>query len=122
MSSTYRLALEQYLRALHLKADLLIDIGGSQNRLPGRTASFEVQEYLIADLAHPNEDSPKPDIILDLNLPLIAAGVNKSAYKYYEKADIVTCFEVMAAPSPSLCCVISGGMSGCDRPKNMTTK
>jgi SAM-dependent methyltransferase len=95
MSSTYRLALEQYLRTLHLKADLLIDVGGSQNKLPGRTASFDVTEYLIADLPHPHEDSLKPDIILDLNHPLIAAGVNKSAYKYYEKADVVTCFEVM---------------------------
>jgi SAM-dependent methyltransferase len=67
MSSSYRMELDKWLANLDVKADRLLDIGGSQLPLPGRVKSFDVKEYLIADLPEPHVDSPKPDVELDMN-------------------------------------------------------
>ena len=68
MSSSYRNALNEWLAQLDVKAESVLDIGGSQLTMPKRVRSWDVGEYLIADLPEPHEDSPKPDIVLDLNL------------------------------------------------------
>lgn len=67
MSSSYRMELDKWLGALDVKADKVLDIGGSQLPVKGRTKSWEAREYLIADLPQPHADSPKPDITLDMN-------------------------------------------------------
>lgn len=69
MSSSYRLSLNNWLANLDVKAERVLDIGGSQLTMPKRVKSWEVGEYQIADLPEPHEDSPKPDLELDLNLP-----------------------------------------------------
>lgn len=84
MSSSYRLTLENWLKSLDVKADTLLDIGGSQLQLPSRVKTWDVKEYLIADLANPHNDSQKPDIILDLNRP----------YNSNETYNTIFCLEV----------------------------
>lgn len=67
MSSSYRLELDRWLSQLDVSADRVLDIGGSQLPIKGRTKSWDVKEYLIADLPEPHVGSPKPDIEIDLN-------------------------------------------------------
>lgn len=70
MSSSYRQELDKWLSQLEVKADRVLDIGGSQLPVKGRTKSWDVKEYLIADLPQPHADSPKPDIEVNLNIPI----------------------------------------------------
>lgn len=86
MSSSYRLELDKWIKELDVKADKLLDIGGSQLPAKGRTKSWDVAEYKIADLHSPHADSPKPDIELDLNMPLSS----ETAAEY----DYIFCLEV----------------------------
>lgn len=88
MSSSYRLELDRWLSQLDVKAERVLDIGGSQLPVKGRTKSWEVGEYLIADLPEPHVDSPKPDIVLDLNISFLESFDN--SYKF----DFIFCFEV----------------------------
>lgn len=67
MSSSYRMELDKWLSQLDVKANRVLDIGGSQLPVKGRTKSWDVKEYLIADLPEPHIGSPKPDIEMDLN-------------------------------------------------------
>lgn len=87
MSSSYRQELDKWLRSHDVKAHKLLDIGGSQLPLKGRTATFDVDFYQIADLPHPHVDSPKPGIILDLNFPTLTEDDK-------EKYDAIYCLEV----------------------------
>lgn len=68
MSSSYRLELDRWLSNLDVKADRVLDIGGAQLPVKGRTKSWDVKEYLIADLPNPHKDSPKPDLEFDMNI------------------------------------------------------
>lgn len=67
MSSSYRIELDKWISQLDVKADRVLDIGGSQLPAKGRTKSWDVKEYLIADIPEPHADSSKPQIELDLN-------------------------------------------------------
>lgn len=67
MASSYRLTLDNWLSQLEVKAGTVLDIGGAQLPLPKRVKSWDVQEYVIADLPVPHADSPKPDVELDMN-------------------------------------------------------
>jgi SAM-dependent methyltransferase len=67
MSSSYREELNGWLEGLPVVAKRVLDIGGSQEPAKGRTASWSVEEYVIADMENPHKDSPKPDVIIDLN-------------------------------------------------------
>lgn len=67
MSSSYRLSLEKWLSELHVKAESVLDIGGSQLPVKGRTKSWDVGVYTIADLPNPHVGSPRADLELDLN-------------------------------------------------------
>lgn len=93
MSSSYRIELDNWLRQLDVKADSVLDIGGSQLPVKGRTHSWDVKQYTIADLEEPHVGSPKPDIILDLNKSWIEqrSGLRKSIGKKY---DMIFCLEV----------------------------
>lgn len=66
MPSSYRLTLENWLKELDVKADTVLDIGGSQNPVKDRVRSWDVVDYKIADLPNPHEGN-KPDFELDLN-------------------------------------------------------
>lgn len=85
MSSSYRLELNKWLAGLDVKADRVLDIGGSQEPVKGRTKSWDVKEYLIADLPNPHKDSPKPDVEIDLNYQTSAEG---------NQFDVIFCLEV----------------------------
>lgn len=89
MSSSYRITLDNWLKELDVKADKVLDIGGSQLPVRKRTKSWDVKEYLIADLPEPHINSPKPDIKLDMNDPLyLALGLQNRQY------DLIFCLEV----------------------------
>lgn len=90
MSSSFRLELDRFLMNLDVKAERVLDIGGSQLPVKGRTKSWDVKEYLIADLPEPHIGSPKPDIELDLNTQLVS-GI---PVKQWNTFDIVFCLEV----------------------------
>lgn len=85
MSSSYRLELDRFLAELDVKAERVLDIGGSQLPVKGRTKSWKVKEYLIADLPQPHADSPKPDIVMNLNA---CSEIEKNSF------DMIFCLEV----------------------------
>lgn len=85
MSSSYRLELDRWLSELDVKAHVVLDVGGSQLPVKGRTKSWEVDSYVIADLPQPHVDSPKPEIEFDLE---------KDSW-HEPIADVVFCLEVM---------------------------
>lgn len=85
MSSSYRMELDRWLSQVDVKANRLLDIGGAQLPVKGRTKSWDVKEYCIADLPEPHVNSPKPDLELDLNYPL---EYNVAQY------DVIFCLEV----------------------------
>lgn len=91
MSSSFRLELNKWLSNLDVKANRVLDIGGSQEPVKGRTKSWDVKEYLIADLPEPHKDSPKPDIELDLNN--FDSGITTED-EDYESFDLIFCLEV----------------------------
>jgi SAM-dependent methyltransferase len=68
MSSSYRASLDRWLKGLDVIADNVLDVGGAQLPLKGRTRSWDVLQYRIADLPQPHVGSPIPDIEVDLNL------------------------------------------------------
>lgn len=84
MSSSYRIELDKWLKDLEVKAKYVIDVGGSQLPIKGRTKSWDVDEYVIADLYEPHTGAPQPDIELDLN----------QVYMNEAKADLIFCLEV----------------------------
>lgn len=88
MSSSYRNSLNQWLAQLDVKANRVLDIGGSQEALKPRVKSWDVKEYLVADLPEPHKDSPKPDVEFDLNMPTAEPG-------HIARHDIIFCLEVM---------------------------
>jgi len=67
MSSYTRQQLENWISQLDVKANRVLDIGGAQLPVKGRTKSWDVKEYKILDLEQPHECKQKPDIIRDLN-------------------------------------------------------
>lgn len=89
MSSSYRLELDRWLTQLDVKADRVLDIGGSQVSLKPRVKSWDVKELLVADLPEPHQDSPKPDIEMDLNLDEYDELIGNVG-----KFDLIFCLEV----------------------------
>lgn len=91
MSSSYRISLDNWLKELDVKADAVLDIGGSQLPIKGRTKSWDVKKYLIADLPNPHKDSPQPDIEMDLN----DSWTPKLIYDLHDRQwDYIFCLEV----------------------------
>lgn len=87
MPSFTRIQLEDYLSKLDVKAEAVLDVGGSQKPVKKRVASWDVKEYQIMDLEVPHEGET-PDIILDLdNIEAKAEGV-------IGKFDMLFCLEV----------------------------
>lgn len=90
MSSSYRMELDKWLRQLEVKAGRVLDIGGAQETMPPRVKSWDVSRYYIADLEIPHKDSPRPDIIMDIN----EACPTKVDIGVFESYDLVFCLEV----------------------------
>ena len=67
MSSFTRIQLEKWLAEKSIKADKVLDIGGSQLPITHRLKDWDVNEYKILDLNEPHENAKEPDIICDLN-------------------------------------------------------
>ncbi len=101
MSSSYRLELDRWLAQLEVKADRVLDIGGAQLPVKGRTKTWEVGEYLIADLPEPHVGCPAPDIEIDLNgEPMF----DKNSLTF----DLVFCLEVFDYiwnPADAMCSI-----------------
>lgn len=70
MPSYYKQALNDWVSSLDVKADTVLDIGGAQNPIKGRTRSWDVKWYKIMDLAVPHSNAPGPDIVQDMNNPI----------------------------------------------------
>lgn len=98
MSSSYRLELNKWLNNLDVQADRVLDIGGSQERVKDRVKSWDVKEYLIADLPNPHKDSPEPDIEMNMNVEFIVnfdCDANNQILEQVEgKFDLIFCLEV----------------------------
>lgn len=75
--SIYRQYLESFLAELDIKADTVIDIGGFQNPVRGRTKSWDVITYHVLDL---------PDYNIEVK--------SNNFLEYRLSADIVFCLEV----------------------------
>lgn len=88
MSSSHRISLNNWLAQLDVKADTVFDIGGSQEALKPRVKSWDVKELLVFDLEQPHAESPKPDVICDLNV------WNQHLNAYKGLGDIIFCLEV----------------------------
>lgn len=88
MSSSYRLELDKWLSSLEVKSDFVMDIGGAQLSIKGRTKSWDVGQYIIADLPNPHADSPKAELEFDLNKG--ARGLTA----YLGVVDLIFCLEV----------------------------
>src|SRR5947207_14362978 len=67
MGATYREERNRWLASLEVKAGTVLDLGGSQLPVMGRTKSWEVNNYYIADLADPHADNQPPEHVVDLN-------------------------------------------------------
>lgn len=91
MSSNSRIQLENWLKTIDVKGKVL-DVGGSQNPIKGRTKSWEVEDYKILDLENPHEIKQKPDIIMDLQEGDLYGSL--SYRKYLHKFDVAFCIEV----------------------------
>jgi len=100
MSSFSRIQLENWLKQIDVKGSV-IDIGGAQNPIKGRTKSWDISDYKILDLEEPHQCKQKPDIIWDLNKrPISGLGYEKEFEKIVNKDyeiipfDVVFCLEV----------------------------
>lgn len=72
MGSFYKQQLNDFVAAQEVKADLVYDIGGAQNPIKGRTASWDVKDYRIIDLAVPHVELQHPDYEWDMNDDVVA--------------------------------------------------
>lgn len=71
--SFYRDQLENYLKTIDVKAEIVFDVGGKEKPVKGRTKTWNVKNYEILDLPE-----------YDLNKEL----------KYEKKCDFIFCLEV----------------------------
>lgn len=90
MSSRSRQQLESWLKTIDVSGKVL-DIGGSQNPIKGRTKSWNVDDYKILDLLSPHECKQEPDIIVDLNEDF---ALSKEMEKIENWIDVMFCIEI----------------------------
>lgn len=74
--SWYRQQLEDWLKTLDVKADTVLDIGGKQGPVKGRTKSWDVKDYTILDLPE-----------YDLEDTMLV-------FKTEKRAEVIFCLEV----------------------------
>lgn len=68
MSSRTRQQLEEWIKTIEIDVgSRILDVGGAQKPARDRITRGGMFEYTILDLEEPHENSPKPDIVCDLN-------------------------------------------------------
>jgi len=92
MSSYTRNQLEDWLKTIDVKADRVLDIGGSQLPIKGRTKSWDVKDYKILDLKNPHEQKVKPDWVGNIQDDLTDIDISESIEVPY--FNVVFCLEV----------------------------
>lgn len=92
MTSWYKQQLKDWVAELDVKAEKVLDIGGVQDKIKGRTKSWEVDEYLVSDLEVPHVGTD-PDIIFDINYSLSPPNPVGNRYNHY--FDLIFCLEVL---------------------------
>jgi 2-polyprenyl-3-methyl-5-hydroxy-6-metoxy-1,4-benzoquinol methylase len=89
-ASYYREQLEAWLKTIDVKADRVLDVGGAQLPVKGRTKSWEVNKYHILDLPEPHKlDSPN---LVFLKRDIQDENCTEGLTEYY---DMVFNLEVM---------------------------
>jgi SAM-dependent methyltransferase len=89
MSSYSRQQLEAWLKKIDAR-DKVLDVGGSQRPIKGRTKSWNVSTYHIWDLETPHEKAgQRPDFVGDINV-----GIPKDERFEFGVYDQVFCIEV----------------------------
>ena len=89
-----RQQLEEWIKTIDVKADRVLDIGGSQLPIKGRTKNWDVKEYKILDLKQPHESKKKPNIVCDIQKS-ISSNLAVQEYSLNEnRFDIIFCIEV----------------------------
>lgn len=69
--SFFRDQLEEWLKQLEVAANRVIDVGGAAKPVKGRTASWNVGSYIVADnLLEDDNAKDQTVVMLDLNAPL----------------------------------------------------
>lgn len=91
MGSYYKQQLNDWKSTLDVKADICFDIGGAQDKLEGKTKSWQVDDYKIIDLEVPHVITQMPDLVQDMNQPLD----NVVFTKYLGKVDAIFMLGVM---------------------------
>ena len=89
MSSLTRQQLEKWLKRIGVNDSMVLDIGGAQNAVRGRTKSWDVRRYDILDLPKPHEFNFDVDISGDIE----DIDFKDTKYKGLEY-DIAFCLEV----------------------------
>lgn len=60
MGSYYRQQLEDYLKTVDVKAEMVYDVGGKQKPVQGRTKTWNVKEYQILDIPEYDLNNAQP--------------------------------------------------------------
>lgn len=89
MSSFYREQLEDWLSEIDVNASAVLDVGGSDNPIKGRTRTWNTSIYRIVDLENPHKGE-KPDWILDLNTGEMKVDISENPFF----PDVIFCLEV----------------------------
>lgn len=96
MSSFFRQQLEEWVKNIDVKAERVLDVGGAQLPIKGRTKSWDVKDYMILDLPNPHQTDPS---VLDGDSAktIWHGDIEKKnlAIGYYGTFDTVFCLEVM---------------------------
>jgi len=84
--------LEKWVGEIDVKADKVLDVGGSQLPIKDRVKSWEVKEYKILDLETPHECKQKPDYEGDIQVSggILILDEEMKAKEF----DVVFCLEV----------------------------
>lgn len=91
MSSHFREQLESYLATLTIKADKVLDIGGLQLPIKGRTKDWDVHTYKIFDSIKTMKDR-KADFVAEIDRTL---DMHKDINELMDEWDVVFMLEVM---------------------------
>ena len=94
MASEFRKQLEAWLKTIDVKADRVLDVGGAQLPVKGRTKSWDVKDYKILDLETPHKLKVKPDFECDIQSDRSIDKAIPVEYAEEKPFDIVFCLEV----------------------------
>lgn len=92
MSSYFRQQLEEWLKTIEVEAGNVIDVGGAQLPIKGRTKSWDVNQYAIFDLPNPHDLKLKEGDIIQIYDGDIQTPIEKSNLN--NLFDIAFCLEV----------------------------